>query len=109
MPPVSPAAPAMHNRSTVPGPPVQPAPTSRLRPGPAARRRRCRPGRRRISRPADPLPAGEMKPCDGTRIIARVGSEAILESEVAGAVNEIHRSQQGSHSARASWKIIARP
>ena len=31
------------------------------------------------------LPAGEMKPCDGTRIIARVGSEAILESEVIGA------------------------
>ena len=35
------------------------------------------------------LRSARLKPCDGTRIIARVGSDAILESEVAGAVNEI--------------------
>ena len=34
-------------------------------------------------------PASERTLCDGTRIIARVGSEAIFESEVAGAVNEV--------------------
>jgi parvulin-like peptidyl-prolyl isomerase len=32
---------------------------------------------------------GEVKPCDGTRIIARVGLEAIFESDAIGAVNEI--------------------
>ena len=39
--------------------------------------------------PADMVPRGDLKPCDGTRILARIGSEAILESEVAGAVNEV--------------------
>jgi parvulin-like peptidyl-prolyl isomerase len=34
------------------------------------------------------VPRGDLKPCDGTRILARIGSDAILESEVAGAVNE---------------------
>ena len=36
-----------------------------------------------------PPAVGDLKPCDGTRIIARVGDEAIFESEAAGAVNEI--------------------
>ena len=31
---------------------------------------------------AGSLPPGELKPCDGTRIVARVGSEVILESEL---------------------------
>ena len=31
---------------------------------------------------------GEMKPCEGTDIIARVGSEAILEADVMGPINE---------------------
>ncbi len=35
------------------------------------------------------VPRSDVKPCDGTRILARVGSEAILESEVAGFVNEL--------------------
>jgi parvulin-like peptidyl-prolyl isomerase len=34
-------------------------------------------------------PISEMQPCAGTRILARVGSEAIFESEVAGSVNQI--------------------
>jgi parvulin-like peptidyl-prolyl isomerase len=39
--------------------------------------------------PAAMQPVGEITPCDGTRIIARVGSDAIFESEAAGAVNEV--------------------
>ncbi len=38
---------------------------------------------------ADMAPVGEVKACEGIRIIGRVGSVAILESEVAGTVNEI--------------------
>ncbi|MEN6404897.1 MAG: peptidyl-prolyl cis-trans isomerase [Thermoguttaceae bacterium] len=35
------------------------------------------------------IPVGDVRPCEGTAIIARVGSAAILESDVIGAVNEI--------------------
>jgi parvulin-like peptidyl-prolyl isomerase len=34
-------------------------------------------------------PCGDIQPCEGARILARVGSDAILESEVAGAINEV--------------------
>lgn len=90
--PMAPAEPATtepgRQLPAVPGPPIQPS--SPVRPndwpggGPATEASPW-------PRPAavEALPAGELQPCENAKIIARVGSEAILESEVAGAVNEI--------------------
>jgi parvulin-like peptidyl-prolyl isomerase len=82
-------------RTVVPGPPKQPSNASRPAswPGqaPAEATPWVPPAQRNAGVPlAQPVPAaGEIKPCDGTRIIARVGSEAIFESDAIGAVNEI--------------------
>ncbi len=93
---MSPVSPGSWERPVTPGPPIQPAPASRPAAwpgsGPAEMSPWAPPGQRSASSQApaaDVLPAGEVKPCDGSRIIARVGSDAILESEVAGAVNGI--------------------
>ena len=70
--------------AAVPGPPIRPTPASR----PASW-----PGAPPTSSPWSPpaaraasAPQGELKPCG--RIVARVGPDAILESDVSGAVNE---------------------
>ena len=47
-------------------------------PGPAARRARPPPQ----TPPAGGLPPGELKACNGSRIVAYVGSEVILESDL---------------------------
>ena len=96
--PMAPAAPTSSDftRPVVPGPPMQPSSASR----PASWPRQAAveaspwipPDQRSAAVPlAEPVPpaVGELKPCNGTRIIARVGDEAIFESEAAGAVNEI--------------------
>ena len=95
IPPAAPASPGPWERPVIPGPPIQPAPASRpvAWPGSAPPEMSpwVPPDQRSLpsqAPPADGFPAGEVKPCDGSRIIARVGSDAILESEVAGAVNE---------------------
>jgi parvulin-like peptidyl-prolyl isomerase len=89
--PMAPAAPATNNfnRPVVPGPPIQASTASRPTswPGQAVDASPWVPPDQRSIQPQQN--AAEIKPCDGTRIIARVGSTAIFESEVAGAVNEI--------------------
>jgi len=77
------------NRSVVPNPPIRPTPASRPASWPNAQAEASPwvpPDQRAVLAPS---PLGELKPCRGTNIIARVGSEAILESEINGAVNEI--------------------
>jgi parvulin-like peptidyl-prolyl isomerase len=86
--PMPPASPGMRERPTIPGPPVRPTLSSRPSAWPGAAQPEASPWAPPDQRSADAPPAGEVKPCDGSRIIARVGSDAILESEVAGAVNE---------------------
>ena len=68
---------------------MQPTATSRPLSWPGGRQASpwVPPDQRSVRRPTWSRAA--MKPCDGTRIVARVGSEAILESEVVGAVNEV--------------------
>lgn len=91
MSPAGPAAPANFNRSSIPSPPMQPATASRPATWPGQAEPEASPWvppDQRSGPPAGAVPAAEMKPCDGTRIIARVGSEAILESEVLGTVNK---------------------
>ncbi len=71
-------------RPMVPGPPLQPTAASRPASWPGTG-----PQASPWSPPAAPAalaPRGELQPCG--RIIARVGSDAILESDVIGAVNE---------------------
>jgi hypothetical protein len=98
MQPMAPAtgvAPSGLNQSVVPGAPAQPGMASRPAtwPGvaPAEASRWVPSDQRGMPQQASPtsfVQASEVRPCDGTRIIGRVGSEAILESEVLGAVNE---------------------
>jgi hypothetical protein len=71
----------------VPGTPMQPGATSRPNSWPGGPATPWAPPSQRFS-PADMVPRGEITPCDGTQILARVGSEAVLQSEVAGFVNE---------------------
>lgn len=87
MPQSAPISPDSRQRPVVPGAPMKPAVTSRPADWPG-----------RVEPEASPwvppdqqsqAPTGEVKPCDGIRILARVGSEAILESEVIGTVNEM--------------------
>ncbi len=47
------------------------------------------PPEQRTARPQPESLRANLKPCPGTRIIARVGPTAVLESEVLGAVNEL--------------------
>ncbi len=78
------------NRQVVPGPPAQPTTATRPNSWPgAAPATNATPWTPPDQRAAPTHAVGELEPCDGTRIIARVGSEAIFESEALGAVNEI--------------------
>jgi len=88
MTPLSTSAADRYDGLTFPGPPMRPTPTSR----PAG----WAGGGQAVDaspwpRPdaAAVVPTGDVQPCQGIRIIARVGSEAILESELIGAVNEV--------------------
>jgi parvulin-like peptidyl-prolyl isomerase len=73
-----PAAPAM---------PMQPGTTTRPNSWPGGPASPWAPPSQRFSA-ADMVPQGNVTLCDGTEILARVGSEAVLRSEVAGFVNE---------------------
>lgn len=80
-----------------PSMPMQPTASSRPAMWPGGQASPWAPPGQRFS-PADMVPRDEMKPCEGTRILARVGSEAILESEVAGFVNENLQKYKGKVS-----------
>ena len=76
--PGAPGGPGSINQPVVPLPPVQPPATSRPSSwpgGPTGGGHRKRP-------PAGGLPPGEMRACNGSRIVAYVGSEVILESDL---------------------------
>jgi parvulin-like peptidyl-prolyl isomerase len=80
-------SPTGREQPAAPSMPMQPTTTSRPNGWPGGEASPWVPAGQRFS-PADMVPRGDVKPCDGTRILARVGSEAILESDVAGFVNE---------------------
>jgi parvulin-like peptidyl-prolyl isomerase len=103
MPPLGPGSPSSFTRPVVPGPPQQPTTASRPATWPGNVEPEASPWVPPNQRSGSPpgsaaagAPAGEIKPCDGTRIIGRVGSEAILESEVLGTVNEFLQQNQKS-------------
>ena len=88
VPPPTLMSPTGREQPATPAMPMQPMATSRPNCWPGGAASPWGPPGQRFS-PADMVPRGDLKPCDGTRIVARIGSEAILESEVAGAVNEV--------------------
>jgi hypothetical protein len=81
MPPVAPISPGNFNQPVVPGPPVERPAASRPASWPGGPPAQSSPWPQQAS-PNGTFPAGELKPCAGSRIIAHVGSEAILESDV---------------------------
>jgi len=94
LPPVTGGSESRFQPSPVPAPPQQPPPVSRPSgwPGESVGEYSPWPS---PSTPANPPPApanptdSPLQPCPGTAILARVGNEAILESEVIAAVNEM--------------------
>ncbi|MBU4272816.1 MAG: peptidyl-prolyl cis-trans isomerase [Planctomycetes bacterium] len=82
-----------------PTPPERPSPASRPPswPGREGESSPWVPPEKRIRQPqTETTPGNNLKPCPGTTIIARVGSEVILESDVLGAVNEmIEKNKDG--------------
>jgi hypothetical protein len=101
LPPVAQGSPNFRN-SAVPGPPMQPSATSRPSAWPGGVPTEMSPWAPPASGPGA-APAGELRTCDRAEIVARVGSEAVLESdlvvrkfnskektyEVVGAANEL--------------------
>ena len=88
MEPVTSTSSTTGQRTVVPGPPMRPQATSR--PSGWAGEPEASPWIPPAERSGVPAtPTGKMNSCKGIRIIARVGSEAILESEAAAVVNEI--------------------
>jgi parvulin-like peptidyl-prolyl isomerase len=83
--PMGPAAPGGGlYQPAVPGPPPQPTVASRPSSWPGGG---STVAPQRV--PASVLPpANELTPCEGTRILAHVGSEVILDTDVAGPVND---------------------
>lgn len=82
--PMPPAAPGNIYQPSVGGPPLQPA---------ASPRPATWPGAAPPTAPSQPLggnlpPASQLNTCEGTRILAHVGSEVILEGDVSGPVND---------------------
>jgi len=80
--PMPPATPGNNYQPVVPGPPSQP---------PVASRPSAWPGGASVAPQGPPgvlPPAEELTLCEGARILAHVGSEVILESDVAGPVND---------------------
>jgi parvulin-like peptidyl-prolyl isomerase len=88
VPPLNASPSSFQQRPIVPGPPVQPGEGAR----PASWPGGPPVDPSRASRSAQPVPGVAMQPCDGAQIVAHVGSEAILDSEVKGEVN--HMVQQ---------------
>jgi len=86
MAPMGPVASPHLNQNAVPGAPTQQGAASRPTTWPDG-------GSNASPWPRPPeselIPIGQIQPCKGQEIIGRVGNEAILESEVAGMVNEI--------------------
>jgi parvulin-like peptidyl-prolyl isomerase len=82
--PMPPVAPGNMYRPSVGGPPVQSGVTSRSStwPGAATPTGPSQPTAGNLPR------ASQLIPCEGARIIAHVGSEVILESDVAGPIND---------------------
>ena len=89
LPPVGPTAPGFGNRPVVPGPPMQPSVASRPAAWPGSVPPEMSPWVPPDQRSASPPASGpnapaaaELKPFDRTQIVARVGSEAVLESDL---------------------------
>ena len=81
--PMPPATPGNYYQPTVPGPPSQPPVASRPSAWPGSGAQAA------LQVPPGVLPPAEqLTLCEGTRILAHVGSEVILESDVAGPVND---------------------
>ncbi len=83
----------------VPIAPQQPTQASRPQSwpgGPAESSPWVDPSQRMQQPPVKTPPGGKLIPCSGSAIIARVGSEAILLSDVIGAVNEIIEKNKDS-------------
>jgi parvulin-like peptidyl-prolyl isomerase len=92
MTPAAPLSPGELQRSVVPAPPMAPTAASRPASWPGSAPQASPwvpPDQRRQSNAQPDVPMNEMTPCTGARILARVGSDAILESEAIGAVNEL--------------------
>lgn len=83
--------PGGHQQPVVAGPPIQPPVASRPATWPGSEGPAISPWVPPDQRPVRPPVATstiEMKPCEGAAILAHVGSEVILASEVMGSVNE---------------------
>lgn len=84
--PMGPASPGSYSQPAVPGPPPQPSAPSRPTSWPGQEA----PAETQQSPTGDlPPPTPGLTLCEGTRILARVGSEVILESDVSGPVNDL--------------------
>jgi parvulin-like peptidyl-prolyl isomerase len=81
--PMPPASPSNLYRPSVGGPPTQLPTTSRPSAWPGAA-----PAALPQTAPVNLPPANQLTLCEGTRILAHVGSEVILEGDVAGPVND---------------------
>jgi len=88
MPPVSPTSPGNRDLPAVPGPPAQPSDASRPPSWPGGNPSGTSPSNSPQSfvpqqiPPVGAVPAVDLKPFDQARIVARVGTEAILESDL---------------------------
>jgi parvulin-like peptidyl-prolyl isomerase len=82
--PMAPASPGSYYQPTVPGPPPSPQATSRPQSWPGGQPSVVPSEAASVVLP----PASEIKLCEGSRILAHVGSEVILESDLAGPVND---------------------
>jgi parvulin-like peptidyl-prolyl isomerase len=80
--PMPPATPGNYYQPTVPGPPPQPSNATRPSSWPSGSPAMSQ------SPPVVLPPTDQLTLCEGSRILAHVGSEVILESDVAGSVNE---------------------
>jgi parvulin-like peptidyl-prolyl isomerase len=81
LPPVTQTSPSFRN-SAVPGAPMQPSVTSRPTAWPGGAPSEMSSWTPPASGPNAAAPVGELRPCDRAEIVARVGSEAILESDL---------------------------
>jgi parvulin-like peptidyl-prolyl isomerase len=83
-----------YSQTMVPRPPVEPGQAARPAtwPGAAGASAWVPPEQRAATHV---VPTDQLTPCTGIRIIGRVGSDAILESEVIGAVNETLDANKG--------------
>jgi parvulin-like peptidyl-prolyl isomerase len=82
--PMAPATPGSYYQPTVPGPPSAPQATTRPQSWPGS----PSPVAASQATPTVLPPARELTLCEGSRILAHVGSEVILDSDVAGPVND---------------------